>query len=238
MNSHSPHPTAARRIERIHYLFEQLSYKTYLEIGVFKGTTFLHLQVPHKVGVDPNFLFDIESVKNESTVLASMTSDEYFSTLPVGTQFDFIYLDGLHVFEQTYRDFCNAVNFTHPKSIIMIDDVLPNDEFSAIPDQQKCYQERQARGLTDQRWHGDVYKTVFALHDFHLGFDYCTMSDVGNPQMLVWRSDEFKRQPKFNSLQTISQLTYAQMQAHISMMRIDSEENALHRCLQTLKPKI
>ena len=43
---------------RINRLAEMLSAKSYVEIGVQSGTTFLDVNVPQRTAVDPNFAFD------------------------------------------------------------------------------------------------------------------------------------------------------------------------------------
>ena len=45
-------------VRRLNRLAEALSCRTYLEIGVFKGETFLAVDVASRVGVDPEFRFD------------------------------------------------------------------------------------------------------------------------------------------------------------------------------------
>lgn len=231
------HPTANRRVARIQHLAQALGMKNYLEIGVFKGSTFLQVQLPYKVGVDPHFLFDVSTVRSDAVVLAEMTSDDYFAALPITQTFDFVFLDGLHQFEQTYRDLCNALIHTHARSVIMIDDVRPSDPYSALTDQARCLQLRQAETerAHDLRWHGDVFKIVFAIHDFHPGLDYATMTDVGNPQLLLWRSKAFQRAPVFNNLEHISRMDYFDLLNHEAQMRNSNEQTAITRCLATLQ---
>ena len=38
---------------------------------------------------------------------------------------DLVYLDGLHTFEQTYRDLCNTLMHAHPATVILVDDTVP-----------------------------------------------------------------------------------------------------------------
>ncbi|HET7247078.1 MAG TPA: class I SAM-dependent methyltransferase [Streptosporangiaceae bacterium] len=51
--------------------------------------------------------------EDEVTIFAEMTSDEFFAGLPTGKTYDLIFIDGLHTFEQAYRDLCNAIVHSH-----------------------------------------------------------------------------------------------------------------------------
>jgi len=115
-----------------------------------------------------------------------MTSDEFFRTIRPSKRFDIAFLDGLHTFEQTYRDMINT--FAHlTNGVIMIDDTVPSDEYSAIPDQTASYVARDLAGLDGRPWHGDVWRVVMMLNRHHPELAWCTIIDEGNPQTLVWR---------------------------------------------------
>lgn len=205
------------RINKIAKIFEATRY---LEIGVNKGYTFLNVNMQHKTAVDPCFLFDHLSHKNESVVFFEMTSDDYFSKLPELLNdkpyknvefpfcFDIILIDGLHTFEQSYRDFVNSLPFSHKDTIWIFDDTVPCDPYSAYPHHEKSLKYRADAGLFGRPWHGDVYKTIFAIHDFHPEFSYCTQFDTGNPQTIVWRGVHQEREKVFSSIEEIQKLSY------------------------------
>jgi hypothetical protein len=69
----------------------------------------------------------------------------------------------------------------------LIDDTVPSDEFSAIPDQDASYRARDAAGLEGRPWHGDVWRVVMLLDRHHPELEWRTIIDGGNPQTLVWR---------------------------------------------------
>ena len=69
----------------------------------------------------------------------------------------------------------------------MIDDTVPSDEYSAIPDQEASYRARDAAGLEGRPWHGDVWRVVMMLDRHHPELEWRTIIDEGNPQTLVWR---------------------------------------------------
>ena len=110
---------SARRISR---LAEALGARTYLEIGVARGGTFLSVTVPERTGVDPAFRFDTAAVADDLTHLVSATSDVFFAALPAAQTFDIVFLDGLHVAEQTYRDLCNALAHAHHDRHVVLDE--------------------------------------------------------------------------------------------------------------------
>ncbi|HET6197695.1 MAG TPA: hypothetical protein VFE12_18170, partial [Acetobacteraceae bacterium] len=97
------------RSDVISRFLELFDNPTYLEIGVNKGETFHSLGNCQKIGVDPAFLFDVNAYQGNPDIgLYQISSDEFFGRLPAGKgRFDVIYLDGLHTFEQTLRDFLN-----------------------------------------------------------------------------------------------------------------------------------
>ena len=122
---------------RINVLSKINQSKSYLEIGVNKGVTFNQIMIEKKVAVDPKFKFNYVAQQSESTKFYEITSDEFFRA---GTAevFDFIYLDGLHIFEQTFRDFCATLGMAHEKTIWLIDDTVPSDIFAGDRSQQRC----------------------------------------------------------------------------------------------------
>ncbi|MDD5275478.1 MAG: class I SAM-dependent methyltransferase [Methylovulum sp.] len=225
-SNHSP--------RRINTLADSLNAKTYLEVGVKRGRTFFDVSIPQKTAVDPKFLFDMTTVTEKNVQLMETTSDEFFSTLPITRNYDVIFLDGLHTFEQTYRDFCNSLVHSHERTVFLIDDTKPNDAFSAHPRQGKAIRYRKQSGKEGKQWHGDVYKVIFALHDFYPALNYRTILDSGNPQTLVWRSNNGWRKPLFNSMEAISRLSYFDLLDHIDILRSCSEEEAISLCLNEL----
>ena len=170
---------------RINALVRALHLRSYLEIGVFEGETFKDVVTRRRYGVDPNPLFDAVYLPRGAK-FAVMTSDDFFATLRRSTRFDIAFIDGLHTMEQTYRDVINV--FAHlRRGAVLIDDTVPSDEISAIPDQTESYRRRDAAGLEGRPWHGDVWRVVTLLERHHPELEWRTIVDDGNPQTLVWR---------------------------------------------------
>ncbi len=222
---------SARRINR---LATSLGAKRYLEIGAAQGSTLLNVEIGERVGVDPNPDFDADPAAQGVTRIKRMTSDEYFMVLENDEIFDLIFIDGLHTFEQAYRDFCGSLLHAHARTVILIGDTKPADVFSSLATHERAKTFREANGSSGVAWQGDVFKVVFALHDFHLGLNYRTIVGSGDTQTLVWRSTAGLRKPHFNSLEAISRLTYFDLLDHLSHLRECTEDEAIGLCLRDL----
>lgn len=204
--------------------------------------TYRDIDVANKTGVDPGLNVRASTLEGSGSRIEPVTSDEYFASLEPSVQFDLVFIDGLHLFEQTYRDFCNTILHTHERSVIVIDDTRPSDVFSALRNQslavklRSSEQDPRTRGLRRGRlaWHGDVFKVVFAIHDFHPGFEYVTVVGSGNPQTIVWRSRDFDRSPRFDSFEAIGRLSYFDLLLNEDVLRPAAEDEALESCLDSL----
>ena len=88
----------------------------YLEIGVYKNSVFncIPLKIKNKIGVDP-----------KSGGTHRKTSDAFFINNTLN--FDVIFIDGLHTYEQCQRDCINSLKFLNQKGIILFHDFLPNN---------------------------------------------------------------------------------------------------------------
>lgn len=214
-------------VRRIHAIQRMTGATRYLEVGVYGGETFLNVQLPYKDAVDPEFRLNTAFYSSEAVRFFATTSDDFFtSTLP-RPQYDIIFLDGLHTFEQTYRDFLATLLLSHERTVWVIDDTLPCDAYSALPHQGHSIAERQKAGMPGNPWHGDIFKVVYALHDYCPTLNFATIVDMGNPQTLVWREPRAPFAPAFPNLEAISRASYFDMDQHAAAMRYSTEENAL-----------
>jgi hypothetical protein len=124
---------------------------------------------------------------------------------------------------------------THRRSVVIVDDTLPNDVYSVLPDAASAKRYRKALGNDDGSWHGDVFKIVFYLHDFWPSLNYRTIVGRGNPQTIVWRSNGFPRKPVFNSFEAISRLSYFDLRENIGVLKEASEEDAIALCIAEIQ---
>jgi hypothetical protein len=111
----------------------------YLEIGCADNKTFDSVIAAQKVGVDP---------RKGGT--HRMTSDEFFRTW-TGGDFDVIFIDGLHVYEQAARDLRNSFKLLNDGGWVVLHDMLPSN-----------WLEEHVPRISDP-WTGDVWKVGFEL---------------------------------------------------------------------------
>ena len=195
------------RFERLNALAKINDASTYLEVGVAEGSTFKKVDIPYKVAVDPKFQFDVHDYADQKTIFHEVTSDDFFSCFTSEhSKFDLIYLDGLHTFEQTFRDFCASLGRSHENTIWLIDDTHPSNWLAANPKRGVHRWGRKLLRIKDKSWMGDVFKVVFAIHDFFPQFNYATFP--GHGQTAVWLSTRKDFTPTWNSLKKISRLGY------------------------------
>lgn len=183
-------PDAASGTEssrRLALLAAGLPYRsTYLEIGVAHGATFEAVDFPFKWGVDPVPKFNTHLLPQGSR-FACQTSDEFFSQLDPAVRFDLVFVDGLHEWHQTYTDVLNCIAHSHPCTVILLDDVIPADEFASWPDMDTALIARNRTGNMSAGWQGDVYKVLFAISDFHPELEFRVIHDGYNAQAVIWR---------------------------------------------------
>lgn len=139
-------------LERLHSC---INPNIYLEIGVRNGDT-LRLAGKKAYGVDPLPSINVALSSNHN-VIAS-TSDDFFhfdSKNVFGNEkIDFAFIDGLHLFEFVLRDFINIEKYSHPKSVVVIDDIYPNHPVQA------------ERIRKSSAWTGDVWKIFYCLQQW------------------------------------------------------------------------
>lgn len=138
-------------------LHEHLKPRGYLEIGVFSGDS---LRLVHRgtpaTGIDPHP--HLHGHFPGTTRVYQMESDTYFlqaaipeSALsakydPVLNNLDLAFIDGMHLFEYALRDFLNIEQYANPRTVVVLDDVLPRNQHEA------------AREQCPGDWTGDVWK--------------------------------------------------------------------------------
>jgi hypothetical protein len=157
----------------------------YLEIGSQFGYTLEAIKSVQRVGIDPkpmhrrtNLPIGLKSLK--------LTSDQYFASIKnTNTKFNFIYIDGLHTFEQVYKDFVNSYNHITSNGYILLDDVIPVDAFSAGIDQKRAVHFRNKAGNSSRAWQGDCFKLLVLLSEEYSFLQFKTIIYPGNAQTLV-----------------------------------------------------
>lgn len=174
-------------INEIIALFDEPDY---LEIGVWRGDTFREIKTASKTAVDPQFMFDYETMnaENNGSVYYQKTSNSFFAKMPSeDNKFDVIFLDGLHTFEQTLIDLLHSIERLRNGGIIIVDDVIPDSYPASLRSQQDSFQFRQIMGDPSQAWMGDVYRLVFFINSFMLNWTYFTVEE-NHGQLVMWRA--------------------------------------------------
>jgi O-methyltransferase len=130
-------------------LHDTLKPSSYVEIGCREGRS-LALARCQTVAVDPDF--EISFALRSPTRLFRQTSDDFFATenlqALLGEPLDLAFVDGMHQAEFALRDVLNLEVHASHKSVIVIDDILP----------EKI--EWTTRERLTQAWTGDVYKVI------------------------------------------------------------------------------
>ena len=211
--------------DRINKIAALVRAKRYLEIGVSEGETFFNVVIGQKVGVDPAFRFDFAAKANKSSRFFPIPSDEFFRT-ERSEPFDVIFIDGLHTFEQTLRDFLNSLAVAHAKTIWIIDDTVPRDNFGALPDQARCYRLRHQSGRIDWDWMGDVFKVVFFIRNAMPHYNLRTFT--GHGQTVVWRDySRLIAEPSL-SLAAVASMTYEDFLDHYSTIMHPAQDEEIY----------
>jgi len=132
-----------------------LQNPAYLEIGVWQGETFKHINTHQKDGIDPGQYCDCALVNYK------MTSDEFFTKIP--KKYDIIFIDGLHTAYQVSKDIYNSIQNLNSGGWIILDDVFPHHK-----SEQERLDLRKSGAQT-----GDVWKAVY-----HQLTQLCELSEI------------------------------------------------------------
>jgi predicted O-methyltransferase YrrM len=215
------------RARRLNAVAARIEAKSYLEIGVCTGSTFLAVNVDRKVGVDPRYRFDTKTAGDARAEYFHGTSNEYFLGPGARQTFDLIFIDGLHTFEQTLIDFNSCLMMMHEGSVILVDDTVPNDVFSSVPTQRIAFKYRAKAGSKSLAWHGDTFKLIAYIHDFLPMLSYCTFNSGGNQQTLVWRHARENFNPILRDVEKISRIDYFWLMENFDVLNAMPEPEAI-----------
>ncbi|NNE56513.1 MAG: glycosyltransferase [Hellea sp.] len=149
-------PEAMNYLNFLRRLHEVRQPEIYFEIGVDKGFS-MALAKCRCVGVDPAFA--VTTPLPPRTRLFKEKSDNFFKQKKraqrlMGDGIDLAFIDGMHLAEYVVRDFINVEKYCKPGSVIMFDDVLPEQ------------MEMAERDRRFNAWTGDVYKIVPILRKY------------------------------------------------------------------------
>ena len=141
------------RIDLINYLIDKNKYKKYLEIGCHNNQVFDKINI-EKIGVDPVSGGNFKG-----------TSNDFFKKNK--SNFDCIFIDGLHEYKQVKKDILNSIKFLNKNGTIILHDCLP----------KSISHQRVPR--TRYSWNGDVWKAIVEARTWKNVDTYTVLSDQG-----------------------------------------------------------
>jgi hypothetical protein len=147
----------------------------YCEIGVASGQSMALVRPDTRaIGIDPAYAID--KPLPAWTRLFRMNSDEFFrhghARQVLGqAKIDFSFIDGLHTFDQTLRDFIHVEHFSGSETVVLFHDVMPIAAEVATRQRQTLF------------WTGDTFKVMAVLAetrpDLKLALIPCFPSGLG-----------------------------------------------------------
>jgi len=144
-----------RLLAKIH---KHLRPRTYLEIGVAHGDSLAFVDKGTlAIGIDPQPTITVPL--RRSVRVIRETSDGFFAHRDLKTELsgkplDLAFIDGMHQFEYSLRDFIHIERHSSPNTAVFIHDCYPLDAVTA------------ARDRTTTFWSGDVWKVILCLKKY------------------------------------------------------------------------
>lgn len=183
------------RYDIINQFIQERKFKSYLEIGTYMGESFLNVRCDRKVSIDPD---------PESYAMLHVTSDEFFSYNT--ERFDIIFIDGLHEYQQAFRDIIHSLHCLSHNGVIVIHDCHPTSE------EMQMHSTVSRQGY---EWTGDVWKAfvlvraVMPYEIYVIDHDYgCGIIDTA-----------MRKQSHTANMPTdMSRMTYSQFVQHPEWM--------------------
>ena len=154
----------------------------YLEIGLSRGITFEQVLADSSVGIDPKPRF-FEATASNSMTIYRETSDTFFSR-PDNSTFDLVFIDGLHLVENVFRDLVSSLEILSPGGVIVIDDTSYT---GGLANSRSQFGTGRPRGSA---WYGDTYLVLKAVETLLSGIDYSTIEYFGHSQTLLWKTGQ------------------------------------------------
>lgn len=198
----------------IQSVIDRLGAHTYLEIGVQKAKNFYKVKAPFKIAIDPAFRLKMKRkiwyLKDfRKNHFFEMTSDDFFNSqapeILKDKKIDVAFIDGLHTYEQSFRDFENCMKYLAPNGIILFHDCNPvSREAAEAVNSPKEMKEKYPEKSTYE-WNGDVWKSIVRLRSLHPELEVFTFDcDYG---VAVVRRKKPKERLDFTE-ENIQQMSY------------------------------
>ena len=174
-------PKSYTRTDLINDLIKFNGFKSYLEIGVNSplqpGYNWTGISCLVKHGVDPNVDCPYK-----------MESDTFFREY-ITQKYDLCFVDGLHLYEQAYRDILNCIDNLNDGGYVVVHDCNPKTEVT------------QRRDRASSVWHGDVWKAIVRLRQTRDDLLVCTVdTDEGCAVIKLQNQSKLSIDQDVNSL--------------------------------------
>jgi hypothetical protein len=163
-----PRAQPMNRVKVIQKIINKTGAQNYLEIGVSRGDCFLSIKARRKVAVDPKFNLPAKRSwkmkwDNRNSQYYEMPSDDFFSKIKLPHGFDVTFIDGLHTYQQSLKDFENAFAVLGENGVILMHDCNPLDAATAYPAESHSHAASLKLPGWNGGWMGDVWKTIVHL---------------------------------------------------------------------------
>jgi len=168
------------RYDIINEIIKKEGLRTYLEIGLRDPKEcFDKINAESKWSVDPGYETDYNHMsQNQATY--PYESDDFFYKLRLNSldltpnmKWDLIFVDGLHISDQVYRDFLNAKEHLTPNGYIVFHDCSPPTCHHARED----YNDFNTPATV--YWNGTVWKAIQKIRTDHFVSMVTVNSDWG-----------------------------------------------------------
>ena len=195
-------------------LFRKKNFKTYLEIGVFRGRVFFSVPAYNKIAVDPEFQFTASKkikkifrrVSNLWAKFYEKTSDDFFvhhaPELFQKNKIDVCLVDGMHEYTFALRDIENSLKFLQRNGVVLVHDCNPVSKEASV-----SFEEYKNRGFVLD-WNGDTWKAIVQLRSFRDDINVFVLDCDQGLGVITFDKPESKL--KFTQ-EEISALTYEQL---------------------------
>ncbi len=157
-------------LEALKIVHSTLKPRSYVEIGCEFGRS-LRLANCVVLAIDP--INRLTGDLTDRVKFFQETSDQFFQTRSVrdvlGCSYDLGFIDGMHLVEYVLRDFINMEANAHTRSVIIVDDALPEKN------------EYAGRAPVVSDWTGDVYRLLGILKEYRpdLRITFFDVADKG-----------------------------------------------------------
>ncbi len=127
------------RWDIINYYIQKYNFKSFLEIGHWKGECFKKVICDLKESIDPDLTCN---------ATYKITSDEFFKKY--NKKYDIIFIDGLHECSQVDKDIKNSLKHLNKNGVIIMHDCHPINE--------ECQLKDYISHQNGKSWTGDTWK--------------------------------------------------------------------------------